>query len=127
MCLFLGFIYEVCTGEDFSIECPRGDLILMQEAILGRMKVGKCLDANLGYLGCYKDVLIRMHSLCSGNPDCEIHRFVKNDFDNIEGSSSECPKGLDAYLQTQHICVRGTLCHWKAVKTLFKASLMSIP
>lgn len=102
-----GFISEVCVGEDFNIKCSRGNLILMQKAHLGRMKIGKCVDSNIGYLGCYKNVLNKLDDLCSGQKECNIPKMVKGDFEHIQGEAHDCPKALDAYLETMHTCVPG--------------------
>lgn len=102
-----GIKTEVCTSGDFAIRCSNGDLLLMQKALLGRMETGRCLQDNLGYIGCHKNVLKKLDGLCSGHPECKIPKITNNDFDQIAGIENECPKGLESYLETEHICVQG--------------------
>ncbi len=48
---------EYCQFEHFNVSCPEGSLLLMTKARYGRMKVGKCVRGDYGYIGCAADVL----------------------------------------------------------------------
>ncbi len=48
---FTGF-EEYCETEIFSAECGDGQVILMQYARYGRMRISRCLDRDYGYVGC---------------------------------------------------------------------------
>ena len=47
--------------------CNDTEVILMDQALFGRMDVGKCITGDSADLGCYADVLPYMDRRCSGN------------------------------------------------------------
>lgn len=79
---------------------------MMQEALYGRMTLGRCLKREFGFLGCHVNVLDKMDSLCSGKNSCHLQRPSKVDF-SVKGSEGECVEGLELYLETRHTCVTG--------------------
>ena len=78
----------------------------MKTAEYGRMRLGRCVEAGLGYLGCSKDVLSLADAKCSGRQSCDIAIPDKN-FD----ATRPCFKELKMYLEASYTCVRG----WSAV------------
>ena len=44
----------------------------MQEARYGRMKQGRCLDDDFGYIGCGTSVLDYFDEICSGKQSCKV-------------------------------------------------------
>jgi len=58
---------EYCHHARFEAQCQRaGDVLVVQRAVYGRMKVGGCVRTNFGYVGCYVDVLDVLHGRCTG-------------------------------------------------------------
>ena len=57
-CLFLDALTrglrDYCQFEDFHAECPDGQVIQMTHAQYGRMELGRCVEADLGFVGCSK-------------------------------------------------------------------------
>ena len=51
---------EVCQSEVFRASCSE-DVILIETALFGRMRIGRCVEADLGYLGCAADVIPLLH------------------------------------------------------------------
>ena len=51
--LVSGAVYqeETCTLENFNPQCPRGSIVVIQEAILGRLRLGACMTEKW-QLGC---------------------------------------------------------------------------
>ena len=45
---------------------------MVTNATYGRMRIGRCVDANLGHLGCQGDVLGVVDRHCSGRQRCEL-------------------------------------------------------
>ena len=45
--------------ETFEAHCGEGSVILMNQAMFGRMSLGRCLTENYGSLGCAADVLYK--------------------------------------------------------------------
>ncbi len=59
----IGFIREYCNWETFSGTCPAGQVVLMESAMYGRMKYGRCVqksyddDLNPHQMGCKEDII----------------------------------------------------------------------
>ena len=62
---------DYCDIDIFEARCPRGEVILMQEATYGRMELGTCLTIDVGFMGCFRWVFAAqkfLHvGLCSSN------------------------------------------------------------
>ncbi|ELU18014.1 hypothetical protein CAPTEDRAFT_197654 [Capitella teleta] len=96
---------EVCNAKDFHAQCGRGEIITMNSANLGRMRLGTCLSTNLGYLGCHSSVISKLDTLCTGKFECRMRKIAKQDFgDSI--STNSCPDGLELYLEADYECVQ---------------------
>ena len=66
------------------------------------MKVGRCVEHDLGYIGCTANAQDYIDETCSGQSSCSvpvISLAVK--------TSQGCIKGLDKYLEASYICVTG--------------------
>ena len=46
--------HDYCVGTGFTAECPTGEILLMQEAIYGRMELGTCLTLDIGFMNCQR-------------------------------------------------------------------------
>ena len=57
---------EYCDTEVFRPECGEGEAILLRTARYGRMRLGRCVETDMGYLGCATDVLRAADRRCSG-------------------------------------------------------------
>ena len=98
---------DYCDTEVFHAECSDREVILMRAARYGRMRVGRCVEYDLGYIDCYTDVLLLMDRRCSGRRTCEI-RVPDAEFE----STGPCLKELKTYLEVSYICVPGIrVCH----------------
>jgi len=103
---------EFCHLETFRARCQHGEVIVMETALFGRMRVGRCIasDAYLTalqqldprVLGCSADVLSYVDRVCSGKSACdvsvaspELHEF------------RPCPKQLTMYLEATYSCLSG--------------------
>ncbi|ELU18018.1 hypothetical protein CAPTEDRAFT_197658 [Capitella teleta] len=100
-----GVMQEVCYVQDFIGQCAKGDLILVKSALLGRMKLGQCLDRDFGYLGCHQNVISKLDELCSGKNQCRIQKMSKQDFDEVL-TPSTCPNGLELFLEADYECFK---------------------
>ncbi|KAK2156097.1 hypothetical protein LSH36_222g04007 [Paralvinella palmiformis] len=93
---------EVCVSESFHGSCPDRNVIVMQSALYGRMKLGRCMEVDLGYLGCENDVLFLADRWCSGHQKCTI--TVPNE--DLLAANIECNiRGLSPYLELNYECV----------------------
>ena len=76
----------------------------MQSAIYGRLKLGRCIPTDLGYLGCQSNVLAQLDKECSGKKSCTVH--VTDDYMHEEGG---CLKGLSRSLTVKYTCTKGRI------------------
>ena len=82
----------------------------MTSALYGRMRIGKCVEVSLGYLGCKTDVLDIADGICSGHQSCEITVPNGNmDYRVITDPHTPCMKEMKNYLETTYTCVKGEL------------------
>lgn len=103
---------EYCNMESFDATCPEGDVILMTHAQFGQMRLGRCIEVDLGYVGCYGDVLGLLDRTCSGKTSCSVAVGGRD-----MASTSNCAKSLMQYLEADYKCVKGNHCvldssHW---------------
>ena len=100
-------------SEDFSAKCLKNEVILMNNAIYGRMRVGRCLQTEISqlhailgsdpmFLGCSVDVLDLLDEKCSGKSQCDLHIP-----DAELRKEQPCHQGLISYLQANYDCIAG--------------------
>jgi len=100
---------EYCHYETFRPECWKNEVIVIQEAIYGRRRAGRCIEAENSnlvddprYLGCHADVLALLNAKCSGKKECEL-RIPDPDLDQ----ATSCDKSLRMFLEVRYTCVDG--------------------
>ena len=77
-------------------------MILVKSAMYGRMRPGRCVQQNYGYIGCHTDVTRVIATRCSGRSRCEIA--------NLEAELAtyqNCPADLKVYLDANYTCIKG--------------------
>ena len=55
--IFFVEVRDFCHFETFNASCGNEAVILMQTAQYGRMRFGRCVDRDYGYVGCSASVL----------------------------------------------------------------------
>lgn len=105
-------VREYCQLETFSPRCRHGDVIVMTTARFGRMRVGKCIDADAqstlqllsdpNSLGCYADVLDYADKTCSGRSACDIPVPTRELL-----ATRPCFEQLTMYLEAAYTCMSG--------------------
>lgn len=92
---------ESCSDEYFNVSCASrgggGDVILMESAKYGRMRVSRCVSTNIG---CSIDALEFIEGQCSGRRQCSVY---VSDI-NLQ-RMAPCSKEFTSYLETKHICL----------------------
>ena len=83
----------------------------MDSAKYGRMRVGRCVKKNFGFVGCATDVLDYVDTMCSGRRSCKVRIF-----DDTFNRMKPCHEDLKSYLEATHHCVPGL---YKTLKLLF--------
>lgn len=91
---------ELCDTEIFRAECEESEVILMTKVIYGRMRLGRCVEMELGYVGCHRDLLLMADQRCSGKRVCEI-RIPDAQFENTR----PCLKELKNYMEASYACI----------------------
>jgi len=116
---------EFCNYEMFRPECWKNEVIVIEEAIYGRRRAGRCTKAENSdlaedprYLGCYADVLGLLDAKCSGKKECEL-RIPDSDLEQ----ATPCDKFLKMFLEVRYTCVEGAYYLTAAAKALFALSL----
>ena len=102
-------LQEYCSMETFRPRCWKNEVVVIQQAIYGRRRVGKCLgseEANKfqdpSYFGCSANVLDIVDAKCSGRKECEIS-IPDPDLDG----TTPCLHGLKMFLEVSYTCVEG--------------------
>jgi len=72
----------------------------MTSAVYGRMRIGRCVKQDYGFMGCSADVLRYVDRLCSGRHACH---FTVSD---LHGNQP-CPDDLTPFLEASYQCVPG--------------------
>ena len=93
---------EYCIVESFDASCSSGDVIIMTQAHFGQMRVGRCIEEDLGYIGCSGDVIDLLDAQCSGRESCSVP--VSN---SAMIAKSSCRKSLLQYLEADYECRPG--------------------
>jgi len=117
---------EYCNMETFRARCHHGDVIVMETALFGRMRVGRCIksDALLTALqqldptslGCSADVLDYMDQVCSGKSSCDVS------VPNLNlNAFRPCSAALTVHMEASYSCVAGT---YRFLIFLFPGSLL---
>ena len=97
-------LHEYCPWETFKASCKSDEVIIMETARYGRMHLGRCVKNDLGYVGCFTDVLDLLDSRCSGKNQCEFQTP-----DRELSKLQPCLEDLTSYLEASYRCVKGEL------------------
>jgi hypothetical protein len=73
----------------------------MEEAQYGRLRTGRCVSRDYGYVGCAMSVLHLLDKSCSGR------RFCQFEIPRLRELVQPCPKDLIAYLEASYRCITG--------------------
>ena len=95
---------EFCETETFRASCPEDKVIVMQRALYGRMRLGRCVKKDLGYIGCQADVLPLADRRCSGHNTCEIRLP-----DSMLDTTKPCLEELKTYFEASFACLNGKI------------------
>ena len=88
--------------EEFEAKCGADEIVVMETARYGRMRVGRCVTQNYGNIGCAVDVLSFADSRCSGRRHCTIE-LPDDDLYEMHA----CPKDVTSHLEAAYACMPG--------------------
>ena len=89
-----------CDTELFHPVCEEGSVIVMSQARYGRMELSRCVEIDMGFLGCERNVLDIVDKKCSGRRECQI-RVPDPELENTK----PCLKELKTYLDATYSCI----------------------
>ena len=100
---------DFCQLETFEPECWKNEVIVIEKAIYGRHRVGKCIKAEEAaisqdkrFFGCSTDVIGLLDAKCSGRKRCQV-RIPDADLERTE----PCLSILKMFLEVSYRCVEG--------------------
>lgn len=93
---------EFCFYETFQVQCLPGEIFQVLSAEYGHMKIGKCVERDLGHFGCRADVTSIVAGKCDGEQRCQ---FQVDDPEILD--TRPCDKGIEAYLEVTYACLKG--------------------
>jgi len=95
--------------ETFEPECWKNEVIVIEKAIYGRHRVGKCIKSEEAaisqerrFFGCSTDVIGLLDAKCSGRKRCQV-RIPDADLERTE----PCLRHLKMFLEVSYTCVEG--------------------
>lgn len=95
-----GEMVEYCQWEPFKPECSRDEVVVIEAALYGRMRLGRCL--RNGEVGCSRDVKHLVERRCGGRRSCRVDVP-----DQMFDETMPCEENLKSYLMVAHRCVKG--------------------
>ncbi|ESO02278.1 hypothetical protein HELRODRAFT_161529 [Helobdella robusta] len=93
----------ICHTEYFTVKCELDEMIVILNALYGRMRISRCVHRDFGYLGCNNDVTGQMDAFCSGRRNCHL-RVLDDTFPNVP----HCHFDLNSYLEIDFKCVKAS-------------------
>lgn len=91
---------EFCQFDSFSGRCAENEIIVIERAFYGRMKVGRCISGE-GYTGCETDVRTYMDGACAGRHQCNVT------VTSLTEVVQPCRKDYTSYLEVAYSCKEG--------------------
>ena len=108
---------EYCGNDDFAPSCAQDEVIVMTYALYGRMQLGRCVQHDMGYLGCQTDVIRVLDEKCSNKRSCDFKVLLELGFDlTISNPCKELSRYLDAeyYCQKSEYRIKYTMIEYTA-------------
>ncbi len=85
--------------EHYEATCPPGLHVKVTLAELGRMRLGRCVITDHGYVGCKDVVTDDVQARCAGQQTCRFHVSL------LGALALSCPRDHMPYLYAEHTCV----------------------
>ena len=104
---------EYCQFDTFSPKCSSSEVILIETALYGRMKKGKCISEeeikasgslvhDPKFFGCSVDVTDKLHDKCSFKKECSVKIYDPE----LKGTNP-CLPTLNLHLEAKYDCLTG--------------------
>lgn len=100
---YLSGTVDYCDFEEAIFACGPGEVIVLNKALYGRMKKGRCISLAInGTMECSENILDIVDTLCSGKQTCSIEVDERS-----LARNTGCHKELKKYLEAGYVCVQG--------------------
>jgi len=97
---------EFCLEQQLDTQCGNDEIIVVENASYGRMRLNRCVHTDYGFIGCGTDVTDVLAGKCSGRRRCQVVNI-----EALFAASRVCPTDLKSYLEASFTCVKGlSLC-----------------
>ena len=94
---------DYCDTETFRASCSSQDeVVMIDRAAYGRMRLGRCVETDMGHVGCQADVIQVADRRCSGRTSCEV-RVPDAELEKAR----PCLRELKTYLEITYRCLTG--------------------
>lgn len=108
----------VCIWETFEADCGQNKVVLIVQALLGRMPIGSgcSVDLGSGEWPCFADIRLFAERRCAGRRRCSFKPID----DNLQFVSGNCSAGVEKFLLVIYRCEEGSgllLTHRSATLT----------
>jgi len=93
---------EYCLEETLEMQCAADEVVLVDSARYGRMRLNRCARTDYGYVGCSADVTRVLGARCSGRRQCRIANL-----EALFSAFRNCPLDLKSYVEATYHCLKG--------------------
>jgi len=108
---------EYCLEETLEMQCSADEVVLVDSARYGRMRLNRCARTDYGYVGCASDVTRVLAAKCSGRRHCRIANL-----EALFSAFRNCPLDLKSYVEASYHCLKGSptkSASWTAILNHF--------
>jgi len=93
---------EYCLEQQLDTQCASDEIIVVDSASYGRMRLNRCVHTDYGFIGCGTDVTDVLAGKCSGRRRCRVVNIG-----TLFAASRVCPTDLKSYLEATFTCLKG--------------------
>lgn len=93
---------EYCLEQQLDTQCGSDEIIVVDSASYGRMRLNRCVHTDYGFIGCGTDVTDILVGKCSGRRRCRVVNIGA-----LFAVSRVCPSDLKSYLEASFSCIKG--------------------
>lgn len=94
--------HEFCSHEVFNATCRPNEVLMIQSASYGRLRLGRCVKIGLGFLGCKANVRHIVEMRCTGRRHCSLPVA-----DLELRMTTPCPTDVTWHLEVSYVCQKG--------------------
>jgi len=96
---------EVCDGERLNASCTSGTVLMIENAVYGRMRAGGKCEISAALIGCSTDATPYVERQCAGRRRCQME--VSRDIRQWASANEGCPSDQIGYLRVSYYCLPG--------------------